>query len=240
MRGPEAHRRRSTMRIIAGIYKGRRLKTLPGMSIRPTTDRLRETIFNILAAEIEGARVADLCAGSGAVAIEALSRGAAQAVLVEQSARATAVIRENLRQCAIREEALVLQRPVLPALRSLAAQGRSFDLIYFDPPYDSPLYEPVINAIDREGLLAPAGTLLVEHHRSHPLLPTTPSLRPFREIVQGEIRVTLYRQERVVGSSLDEKAPSSPLEECILAPKKNLPRREKGEPKEQSKGEVPP
>ena len=151
--------------------------------------------------------MADLCAGSGAVAIEALSRGAAEAVLVEQSARATAVIRENLRQCGIREEALVLQRPVLPALRSLAPLGRSFDLIYFDPPYDSPLYEPVIKAIDQEGLLAPEGTLLVEHHRSHPLLPTTQSLRPFREIVQGEIRVTLYRRERVIGSRIDAKNP---------------------------------
>lgn len=204
------------MRIIAGLYKGRRLKTLPGMSVRPTTDRLRETIFNILAAQVEGARVADLCAGSGAVAIEALSRGAAEVVLVEQSARATALIRENLRQCAIKESALVMQRPVLPALRTLSHLGRSFDLIYFDPPYDSPLYEPVIRAIDHEGLLAPGGTLLVEHHRSHPLLPTTESLRPFREIVQGEVRVTLYHRERVVGSTaemaedLGFSAPTSP------------------------------
>ncbi len=204
------------MRIIAGLYKGRRLKTLPGMSVRPTTDRLRETIFNILAAEIEGARVADLCAGSGAVAIEALSRGAAEAVLVEQSARATAVIRENLRQCAIREEALVLQRPVLPALRSLATLDRRFDLIYFDPPYESPLYEPVINAIDQHG------TLLVEHHRSHPLLPTTPSLRPFREIVQGEVRVTLYRRDRVIGFGIDEKDPDSPLQIRRHPPAENL------------------
>ena len=210
------------MRIIAGLYKGRRLKTLPGMSIRPTTDRLRETIFNILAAEIEGARVADLCAGSGAVAIEALSRGAAEAVLVEQSARATAVIRENLRQCAIREQALVLQRPVLPALRSLATLGRRFELIYFDPPYNSPLYEPVINAIDREELLTLDGTLLVEHHRSHPLLPTTQSLRPFREIVQGEVRVTLYRRDRVIGFRSDAKDPDSPLEIRLHPPGENL------------------
>ncbi|MGA1368853.1 MAG: 16S rRNA (guanine(966)-N(2))-methyltransferase RsmD [Blastocatellia bacterium] len=210
------------MRIIAGLYKGRRLKTLPGMSVRPTTDRLRVTIFNILAAEIEGARVADLCAGSGAVAIEALSRGAAEAVLVEQSARATAVIRENLRQCAIREEALVLQRPVLPALRSLATLDRRFDLIYFDPPYESPLYEPVINAIDQHELLTPDGTLLVEHHRSHPLLPTTPSLRPFREIVQGEVRVTLYRRDRVIGFGIDEKDPDSPLQIRRHPPAENL------------------
>lgn len=222
------------MRIIAGLYKGRRLKTLSGMSVRPTTDRLRETIFNVLATQIEGARVADLCAGSGAVAIEALSRGAAEAVLVEQSSRAAAVIRENLRLCGIREEAVVLSRPVLPALRSLAVLSRSFDLIYFDPPYDSPLYEPVIKAIDDGGLLAIDGALLVEHHRSHPLLPTTRSLRPFREIVQGEIRVTLYRRERVIGSSAETKGSDFRLPVCLPPSEENLPTEEERAPEEES------
>jgi 16S rRNA (guanine966-N2)-methyltransferase len=91
------------MRVIAGIYKGRRLKTLEGMRVRPTSDRLRETLFNVLAPRIEGANFVDLCAGSGAVGIEALSRGAASVTFIESSRKAAAVISENLRHCEIRE-----------------------------------------------------------------------------------------------------------------------------------------
>src|SRR5215470_10169547 len=89
------------MRIIAGIYKGRRLKTLEGLSVRPTSDRLRETIFNILTPRIEGARFADICAGSGAIGVEALSRGAGQVTFIESSLKAARVVSENLRHCGI-------------------------------------------------------------------------------------------------------------------------------------------
>src|SRR5262252_2483935 len=90
------------MRVIAGIYKGRRLKTLEGLSVRPTSDRLRETIFNILTPRIEAARFADICAGSGAIGIEALSRGARHVTFVESSLKAARIISENLRNCGIR------------------------------------------------------------------------------------------------------------------------------------------
>jgi 16S rRNA (guanine966-N2)-methyltransferase len=189
------------MRIIAGLYKGRRLKTLAGGAIRPTADRLRETVFNILAPRIEGARFADLCAGSGAVGIEALSRGAAEVVTVEQSARAAAIIRANLAQCGIEEGVRLLQRPVLAALRTLAQEGRPFDLIYFDPPYDRPLYDPVLTAITESRLLSPEGLLLVEHRRSNPLRFLPDPIRPFREIIQGDSCLTFYRMEAVVGST---------------------------------------
>ncbi|MGH9847800.1 MAG: RsmD family RNA methyltransferase, partial [Blastocatellia bacterium] len=87
------------MRVIAGLYKGRRLKTLEGFAVRPTSDRMRETLFNILAPRIEGARFADVCAGSGAVGIEALSRGAAHVTFIESSRKAAGVISENLQHC---------------------------------------------------------------------------------------------------------------------------------------------
>jgi 16S rRNA (guanine966-N2)-methyltransferase len=101
------------MRVIAGIYKGRRLKTLEGSSVRPTSDRLRETLFNILAPRIEEAHFADVCAGSGAVGIEALSRGARHVTFIESSLKAARIISENLRNCGIREGYRVINRDAL-------------------------------------------------------------------------------------------------------------------------------
>ncbi len=192
------------MRIIAGLYKGRRLKTLEGLSIRPTSDRLRETVFNILAPYVEGARFADLCAGSGAIGIEAFSRGAASVTFVEQSAKAAAVIRENLAHCHITTGFKVINRPVLTALTYLAEEAQRFDLIYLDPPYDSPLYHQVLASIASQGLLNEDGLVLVEHRRSILLHPNYGQLRPYREIRQGETQLTFYNSEPVIPFSLDD------------------------------------
>src|SRR5262245_29557327 len=132
------------MRVIAGIYKGRRLKTLEGMSVRPTSDRLRETLFNILAPRIEEARFADVCAGSGAIGVEALSRGARHVTFIESSLKAARVISENLRNCGISGGYRVINRDALRALKNLASEQAQFDIIYFDPPYNSDLYTPVM------------------------------------------------------------------------------------------------
>jgi 16S rRNA (guanine(966)-N(2))-methyltransferase RsmD len=183
------------MRVIAGQYKGRRLKTLDGMQVRPTSDRLRETIFNVLASRIVGARFLDICAGSGAVGIEALSRGAAPVTLIESSRRAAAVISENLRHCGIAEGVRVVNRDALSALKYFAAHGLQFDLCYFDPPYDSELYGPVMWHIARHELIAPAGAVIVEHRRQLALAPAFDRLRSYREITQGESRLTFYRME---------------------------------------------
>ncbi len=192
------------MRIITGLYKGRRLRTLEGLAIRPTSDRLRETVFNILAPVIEGARFADLCAGSGAVGIEALSRGASEAIFVDQSAKAVTIIRDNLAHCRITTGARVINRPVMTALNYFAAERETFDIIYFDPPYDSPLYHQVLTAIASQGLLAAEGLLLVEHRHTLPLHENYGQLRPYREISQGETRLTFYKTEPVVPFSADE------------------------------------
>jgi 16S rRNA (guanine(966)-N(2))-methyltransferase RsmD len=180
------------MRIIAGLYKGRRLKTLEGMAVRPTSDRLRETLFNVLGPRLEGARFADLCAGSGAVGIEALSRGAAEVTFVELSRRAAAVIEENLRHCRIEEGAKVIARDLESALRRLANAGAQFDLIFLDPPYQSGLYAPALRAIARGGLLAPDGILIAEHRRGEMLGGDYDGLRPYREIVQGDSSLTFF------------------------------------------------
>ena len=138
------------MRVIAGIYKGRRLKTLEGLSVRPTSDRLRETLFNILAPRIEGASFADVCAGSGAIGIEALSRGARHVTFIESSLKAARIISENLRSCGIREGYRVINRDVLRALKNLASEKAEFDIIYFDPPYNSEIYTPVMWLIAKQ------------------------------------------------------------------------------------------
>src|SRR5215475_6181659 len=142
------------MRVIAGIYKGRRLKTLEGLSVRPTSDRMRETLFNILTPRIEGARFADVCAGSGAIGIEALSRGAAQVAFIESSLKAARVISENLRNLGIKRNFELLNRDAIRALKHFISEQRRFDIIYFDPPYSSDLYTPIMWLIAKSELLA--------------------------------------------------------------------------------------
>jgi 16S rRNA (guanine(966)-N(2))-methyltransferase RsmD len=183
------------MRIITGLYKGRRLKTLEGRHVRPTSDRLRETLFNVLAPRIEGAHFADLCAGSGAVGIEALSRGAAKVIFIESSRKAASVISENLNHCGIKDGVRVINRDVLTALKYLAQQEIQFDIIYFDPPYDSEIYSPVLWQIAKSNLLAEEGIVIVEHRRQLPLAPNYDQLRPYREILQGESCLTFYSEE---------------------------------------------
>ncbi|NOT58722.1 MAG: 16S rRNA (guanine(966)-N(2))-methyltransferase RsmD [Acidobacteria bacterium] len=181
------------MRIIAGQYKGRRLKTLDGLQVRPTSDRLRETVFNILAPRIVEARVLDLCAGSGAMGIEALSRGAAFVTFIEQNRRAHQTISDNLKHCGIIDSVRVINRDALTALKYLGEHGAQFDLMYFDPPYDAEVYSPVLWLIAKSRLLAADGWLLVEHRRSSPLPESYGALSRFRELPQGETQLSFYR-----------------------------------------------
>lgn len=183
------------MRVIAGQYKGRRLKSLEGFAVRPTSDRMRETLFNILAPRIEEARFVDVCAGSGAVGIEALSRGAAHVTFIESSRKAAAIISENLRHCGIRENFKFITREAIAAMKYLAQDKQQFDIFYFDPPYDSEIYSPVMWQIVRNDLLADGGLVIVEHRRQMPLAPNYDDLRPYRELVQGESVLTFFRLE---------------------------------------------
>ena len=183
------------MRIIAGELKGRRLRTLEGPKIRPTSDRLRETLFNILAPRIVDARFLDLCAGSGAIGIEALSRGASEVIFIESTRRAAVLIEENLAHCGVSDRAQVQNREAVVAVRAMAAKSLQFDIIYFDPPYDSHLYSPVLDAISTGRLVANEGVLVVEHRGAVLLNPGYGDLRPYREVKQGDSRLTFYSHE---------------------------------------------
>ena len=147
------------MRVIAGAAKGHNLQTIEGLATRPTTDRIKETLFNIIAFDLPEASFLDLFSGSGAIGIEALSRGAAEAVFVENAAECQKVIQANLVHTKLQGRARLLQTDVLDRL---AAEGKKFDIIFMDPPYEAGLYTSVLERIAENGLLKAEGYLIAE------------------------------------------------------------------------------
>jgi 16S rRNA (guanine(966)-N(2))-methyltransferase RsmD len=183
-------------RIIAGRARGRRLKTPRGEATRPTGGRVRQTLFDILAPEIPGCRFLDAFAGSGGVALEALSRGASRVVAVDQSASAIAAIRENigLLADAAGGEIQVFRQDARVAAAALAERGVRFDVVYLDPPYASDLYEPLLAQADETGLLAEDGVAVAEHFHKRVLPETIGGLVRTRSVRVGDHRLTFYRR----------------------------------------------
>jgi len=175
------------MRVIAGALKGRRLKAPTWEGLRPTSDKLRETLFNILAPAIEGARVLDGYAGTGAVGIEALSRGAAHVTFVERDRRAQALVAANLETCGVRDGYAIIRDGIERAAADLPPA--SFDLVLLDPPYDHDTAR-VIASVAR--LLAANGTLVLEHARRRPAPAAVAGLTRTREVVSGDSALALY------------------------------------------------
>ena len=187
------------MRIIAGKYRGRNLKSPPSLKVRPTSDRLRETLFNVIAPRIEGTSFLDLCAGSGAVGIEALSRGAHHATFVDQSRRMCSLIKANLDLCRIAEdEREVVQSEAHDYLRRLIAQQHGnfnpLDIVFFDPPYDDD-YLPILDTFGANAstLLTKNSLLIVEHHHKNELKDETGSIIRSRILKQGDSALSFYQ-----------------------------------------------
>jgi 16S rRNA (guanine966-N2)-methyltransferase len=174
-RGSQAGRRRlplrrtrgGSLRVTGGELRGRRLRT-PGAGVRPSADRVRESLFARLGS-LEGARVLDLYAGSGALGIEALSRGAPCAVFVERSPRSLAVLRGNLASLGLQGRARVVAGDATRCVRRLAQGGERFDLVLLDPPYASGEAPRALAALRDAGILAPGATLVIESGRRHPV-----------------------------------------------------------------------
>jgi 16S rRNA (guanine(966)-N(2))-methyltransferase RsmD len=145
------------------MAKGRHLVVPKGCAVRPTAGKVKQSLFNILPRDFSGMTMLDLFAGTGNVTIEALSRGAAKAVLVEASERSAAVIRKNLGGLGFNERSQVWVLPVARALRSLAKRRETFDLIFLDPPYDERLISATLKLIAQSDLLTQAGTVVAEH-----------------------------------------------------------------------------
>jgi 16S rRNA (guanine966-N2)-methyltransferase len=177
------------IRIIAGQLRNSRLDVpdLPGL--RPTPERVRETLFNWLAPTLVGAQVLDLCAGTGALGIEALSRGAAAAQFVERDAAAARALRENLARLKLTNAAVAS----IDAASYLQGTPRPFGLVFMDPPFDLQLWAPLARQLEQGGWLAAAAQVYVECPRqASPALPA--NWQPWREAVAGEVRFALYRR----------------------------------------------
>lgn len=149
------------MRVIAGSARRTPLKTIEGMDTRPTTDRIKETLFNMLQYDLADCCFLDLFAGSGAIGIEALSRGAGQAVFVEQSEKAVSCVRENLKATHLEDRAVVMHCDALSALRRLEGKYR-FDFIFMDPPYHHGLERQMLEYLKDSGLIDKQSTVIVE------------------------------------------------------------------------------
>lgn len=182
------------MRIIAGEMRSRKLKAPEGMDTRPTADRVKEALFSILGSRVYGARVLDLYAGSGALALEALSRGAECAVLCDLSREACRVIRENISSLGCEGKARLLQMRDTAALEALKTAGQAFDLIFLDPPYRMDA-APVCAAIVKAGLMKDDGVIIVEHGRETPPNAAAP-LKLFDRRQYGAAGLSLYRLAR--------------------------------------------
>ncbi len=174
------------MRVIGGEYRSRRLKTLPGLNTRPTPDRLRETLFNVLAPNIVDSIFLDAYAGTGAVGIEALSRGAGRCIFVEKNRAAVEVIRENLESLAAASRAEVFTGKAIAVLERVTA-----DIIFLDPPYElEKEYEAALSAIAKSS----KGLVVAQHASRLELLPDYGGLRRYRILRQGDNSLSFYRK----------------------------------------------
>ncbi|MCK4485954.1 MAG: 16S rRNA (guanine(966)-N(2))-methyltransferase RsmD [Desulfobacterales bacterium] len=153
------------MRIISGALKGKKLYSIKGLAIRPTTDYLRESIFNILAGGVEDAVVLDLFAGTGSLGIEALSRGAATAVFVDKAAQAIKALARNICACCLEGRSTILKRDILRGLSFLKSIDRAFELVFIDPPYDKGFVERTMQLLDRAESTSDRVSIVIEHSR---------------------------------------------------------------------------
>ena len=157
------------MRIISGISKGRRLATPKSQAIRPTSDRVKESIFNILGEVVEGKVVLDLFAGTGNLGIEALSRGAKKVLFVEKGRQAIRLIQKNLSQLGMRERSEIIPKDVNRAIGILKQRGETFDLILMDPPYEKGLIQRTLKKLNSQKIYHEDSILVIEHDRREPL-----------------------------------------------------------------------
>jgi 16S rRNA (guanine(966)-N(2))-methyltransferase RsmD len=178
------------VRIVGGRDRGRTIESVPGDATRPTADRVRQSLFDLLGQRCDGLRVLDLYAGTGALSLEALSRGAASAVLVESAKAAAEVITENLSKLRYQDRARLLRDDVARALGALAARGERFDLIFSDPPYARTAAQGTADEVARLGLLDPGGRLVIEHGKAEPA-PDAPEGWERDERRYGETSVTV-------------------------------------------------
>ncbi len=183
------------MRVITGTAKGRRLKSLKGMETRPTMDRTKESLFNIISERIPGCRFLDLYAGTGAIGIEAVSRGADKAVFIEKNPRAVKIIRDNLELTGLSGRAEIFCTDADNAVLMLTRKKELFDIIYLDPPYGRELIRKSIDLICRNMILRSGGLIITESGKLDLLPERISCFRMFRQQKYGDTMLSFFRME---------------------------------------------
>jgi 16S rRNA (guanine(966)-N(2))-methyltransferase RsmD len=182
------------MRVVSGEAKGRRLKTPRGDRIRPTADRVKESLFEIIGQRIRDARVLDLFAGTGNLGIEALSRGARSVLFVDADRTAILLVGQNLTLTRLGDRAETWKSDAHSALGKLAGSGRRFEVVLLDPPYGSGYEEPVLRRLSRSEILSPGGLTVIEHDRRIDLPERIDSLERLDQRRFGDTVLSFYRQ----------------------------------------------
>jgi 16S rRNA (guanine966-N2)-methyltransferase len=180
------------MRVISGKFKGRKLKGPEGLEMRPTGDRLKESLFNILGPGLAGAVMLDVFSGTGAIGIEALSRGAGEVVFIESSEMAVRLIRKNLQICGITQGYRIIERDAFPSLRALARQGFQANIVFFDPPYNWKPYADLLEIVFTRHLLSRDARVVIEHHRKAVLPESGNGFHRSRIVRQGDHGLSFY------------------------------------------------
>jgi 16S rRNA (guanine(966)-N(2))-methyltransferase RsmD len=198
------------MRVIAGKFRSRILKSLKGTALRPTSDRLRETLFNVLGPNVSGARFLDIFAGTGAVGIEAISRGAIEVVFIENHAPAAVLIRRNLESLEISSGTQILPLDALRALEKLATRhnptAAPFNLVYVDPPYaEQDQYVRVLGFLGSAPFLSQGSLVIAEHRRTHELPQRFGRLVQTRILRQGDASLSFFEHQAAEPEELPEE-----------------------------------
>lgn len=184
------------MRVIAGEHKGRRLKAVPGNNTRPTTDKVKESMFNIIGPYFNGGQALDLFAGTGSLGIESISRGIDKAVFIDQDHKALAVIRENVNTLGLKAQTEIFKNDAKRALDQLAERGMRFDLVFLDPPYKlTGLYDELITKLQNLQLLNDRAVVVAEHTADFELLEQIGEAVRWRQAIYGEISIDFYEYE---------------------------------------------
>ncbi len=191
------------MRIIAGIKKGLKLKMVPGNHVRPTSDRVKESMFQILGPYFSGGIALDLFAGSGQLGLEALSRGMDQVFFVDNSAKSIQTIRQNIALLGLESKANVLKMDAFYACRFLAKKKQTFDYLFLDPPYHQKLILPVLQAISEERLVSPMGRVIVELSNNETIPVKVGKLMKTMNRCYGSTSIVIY-QESILGSKEEQ------------------------------------
>jgi 16S rRNA (guanine966-N2)-methyltransferase len=182
------------MRVIAGLFKSRTIRAPRGDEVRPTSDRVRESLFSILAGEIDGSSVLDLFAGAGTLGIEAVSRGAKFVTFVEMSSKVVGILKANLESLGIEDRTAVFAGDVFEALEELSRRRSRFGVVFIDPPYYKGTAQRAVEALARSGLVGEGGTVVVEHESRRLPLEEYNGLKLSRRVKFGETAVSIYRR----------------------------------------------